>query len=114
METKEGSPRHLLEERRSERSRLRGATTEVFSSDSLLLRDAARRSGFRGPLRVPLQAEVASVAWPPPSDGRVAPPDRTQKLVWLVAALHALGEEGPGRAGDDPSGGAPAESVGNL
>jgi hypothetical protein len=73
------------------RARAEGATEIAFSSPSLLLRDAARRAGLRGPVRVPLVADIDAVAWPTPGDGRAPVPNRQERQAWLVFALGQMG-----------------------
>jgi len=64
-----------------------GATDIEFAGESVLLRHVARQVGFRGGLRVPLQAKVDDVAPPAPFPDRAQVADRQERVEWLVAAL---------------------------
>jgi hypothetical protein len=68
-----------------------GATDAEFCGESLLLRHVARQLGFRGGLRVPLEAKVDNVAAPVLFNDRAQTIDRHERVEWLIAALHDVG-----------------------
>ncbi len=70
-----------------------GATDIEFPGESLLLRHAARQVGFRGGLRIPLEAKVDEVAAPVLFNDQAQVFDRHERVEWLVAALHEVGIE---------------------
>jgi hypothetical protein len=71
-----------------------GAGVVDFSSDSLLLRYAARRAGFAGALRVPLRAQIDTIGWPTADVAAVddvGAAGRRERTAALVGALGQLG-----------------------
>ncbi len=74
-----------------ERAGHHGADDVELQVESLLVRDAARRVGFRGHLRVPLTARVADVGSAEMPDDLARVPTRRDRLAMLVAALEDLG-----------------------
>jgi hypothetical protein len=76
-----------------EQAKRQGATTIEFHSESFLLRHVARRLGFGGGLRVPLEARVDNVAVSVPLDDGGPTLDRHERLEWMIAALRDFGIE---------------------
>jgi hypothetical protein len=67
------------------------ATDIELRGESLLLRHMARRLGFRGGLRVPLEAKLDNVVSPMPFNDRPQIVDRHERVEWLITSLRDLG-----------------------
>ncbi len=69
----------------------RATDVEDFGGESLLFRHVARRLGFRGGLRRPLEAAVDTVGASVPSHDGGRTLDRPERAEWLVAGLRHVG-----------------------